>query len=94
MNLYMKMSSIMRNRRCRPHWSVYGVIYKSSIGLTYLNFSAFDDGCLQLFPGPIGVWAIGKSDETETFRSTLVKNNFNVQNRAKFLQGQNELFIS
>ena len=62
--------------------------------LTYLNFSAFDDGCLQLFPGPIGVWAIGKSDETETFRSTLVKNDFNVQNRAKFLQGQNELFIS
>ena len=57
--------------------------------LTYLNFSSFDDGRLQLFPGPIGVWAIGKSDETETFRSTLVKNDFNVQNRAKFLKDQN-----
>ena len=51
----------------------------------YLYFSAFYNGCVKLFSGSVSIWTVGKRYKTEAFGSSLVKNDFHIQDGAKFL---------
>ena len=55
------------------------------IRMSYLYFSAFYNGCVKLFSGSVSIWTVGKRYKTEAFGSSLVKNDFHIQDGAKFL---------
>lgn len=43
--------------------------------LTYLDLPAFDDGCVELLSGPLGVVAVGERDEAEALHEHHIMHN-------------------